>query len=91
MKMKQDYVLLEKLQKKEAKIIIPETADKTGVNKDVEIFIVKDAGDGRHEFGKLIPMNCNKNDRVVIAGFVSMSIDGKVIHIGKDRDIVAVI
>lgn len=89
MKMKKDFLSLQKLNKQDSKILIPESA-KDSIKKDAEKYLVKDAGPGHWEFGKFIENDAKKGDIILIKTAVSASIDGQVIILGMGRDVVAV-
>lgn len=89
MQMKQDFLSLQKLNKSDSKIVIPESAQ-ASIKKDAEKYLVKDAGPGHWEFGKFIENNAKKGDIVLIKTAVSTTIDGAILILGMGRDVVAV-
>jgi chaperonin GroES len=86
-----DRVLIKPLEAGEMKkggIIIPDTAkEKPQEGKVIE------AGPGRTEDGKLIPMEVKKNDRILYGKYsgTEVTIDGEELLIMRESDILATI
>ena len=86
-----DRVLVHPLEEKEVKkggIIIPDSAkEKPQEGKIVAV------GPGKHEDGKLVPMNVKKGDRVLYSkyGGTEIKIDGKDHLIMREDDILGVL
>ena len=86
-----DRVLVLPIEQDEVKkggIIIPDTAkEKPQEGKIVAV------GPGKHEDGKLVPMNVKKGDRVLYSkyGGTEIKIDGKEYKILSSDDILAVL
>ncbi|MEI8063923.1 MAG: co-chaperone GroES [Verrucomicrobiota bacterium] len=86
-----DRVLVQPIEQDEVKkggIIIPDTAkEKPQEGKIVAV------GPGKHEDGKLVPMNVKKGDRVLYSkyGGTEIKIDGKECLIMREDDILGII
>ena len=86
-----DRVLVLPIEQDEVKkggIIIPDTAkEKPQEGKIVAV------GPGKHEDGKLVPMNVKKGDRVLYSkyGGTEIKIDGKECLIMREDDILGII
>ena len=86
-----DRVLVQPIEQDEVKkggIIIPDTAkEKPQEGKIVAV------GPGKHEDGKLVPMNVKKGDRVLYSkyGGTEIKIDGKDHLIMREDDILGVL
>jgi chaperonin GroES len=86
-----DRVLVQPIEQEEVKkggIIIPDTAkEKPQEGKIVAV------GPGKHEDGKLVPMNVKKGDRVLYSkyGGTEIKIDGKDHLIMREDDILGIV
>ena len=86
-----DRVLVQAIEQDEVKkggIIIPDTAkEKPQEGKIVAV------GPGKHEDGKLVPMNVKKGDRVLYSkyGGTEIKIDGKDHLIMREDDILGIV
>ena len=85
----QDYMSIQKLQRHEEKIIIPDNvADRP--DKEADLFLVKEIGPGHYENGKFIEPSVKKGDIVFIMGPSVVCLKEKQKYwFARARDVVA--
>lgn len=96
MKMKSDFLLLKKIEPQEKTLIqlspIEQAKQDKEQGKKADVFIVKEAGEGRWENGKFIKINVIKGELILIAKTFTFSPSNekdKTYIFGMARDVIA--
>lgn len=96
MKMKSDFLLLQKMEPQEKSLIqlsqIEQAKADSDQRKKADVFIVKEAGEGRWENGKFIDINVKAGELILISKTFTFSPSNekdKTYIFGMARDVIA--